>query len=375
MKTKKGGALRSIHLGTLFKRVWNGSIWRRIALVFLAFVVGTVGTMYGVAQWYMQKHSNEPLVLGTTFIPDYAESFGLNSKDTLNAIFGDLGIRQVRLVSYWNDIEPVPGQYDFSNLDWQFDMANKYGAKISLAVGMRQPRWPECHEPDWIKVDSKQQDTWKPQLYKYMSAVIERYKNNPALASYQLENEFFMKVFGECKDFDRNRLAEELELVKKADPNHPIIISRSNNWVGIPLGKPTPDVYSVSVYKRVWDATLTKRYYEYPQPAWTYASLAGAQEIVKGKNMVIHELQAEPWPPRGQDIFNTSLEEQYKSMNAFRMKDRIDYGIATGMRSIDLWGAEWWYWLKVVKNEPGVWNVVKEASQKVAQDNQRLVSK
>jgi hypothetical protein len=45
------------------------------------------------------------------------------------------------------------------------------------------------------------------------------------------------------------------------------------------------------------------------------------------------------------------------------------------MRSIDLWGAEWWYWLKVVKNEPGVWNVVKEASQKVAQDNQRLVSK
>jgi hypothetical protein len=357
---------------TVWTYLWHKGLWRRILLCLAAIFLATVGTAYGVAQWYIHKHANEPLVLGTTFIPDYAESFGLDSKETLNAIFSDLGMRQVRLVSYWKDIEPEPGKYDFSKLDWQFEMANKYNAKVSLAIGLRQPRWPECHEPSWITVDSNKQSTWEPQLYAYMKKVIDRYKNNPALGSYQLENEFFMKVFGECKDFNRERLTYEFNMVKKQDPNHKVIISRSNNWVGIPIGKPTPDEFSVSVYKRVWDATITHRYFEYPEPAWTYASLAGAEELLSGKDMIVHELQAEPWPPNGQDIINTPVEEQFKSINAKRMKDRIEYGEATGMRSIDLWGAEWWYWLKVKKGDSSVWNVVKNEVQKANQQNQKL---
>jgi hypothetical protein len=161
-------------------------------------------------------------------------------------------------------------------------------------------------------------------------------------------------------------------LIKKDDPNHPVLISRSNNWVGIPVGQPTPDRFSISVYKRVWDATITKRYFEYPQPAWTYATLAGAEEILSGRDMVIHELQAEPWPPNGMEIQNTPISEQFKSMNAERMKDRIEFGKATGMRSLDLWGAEWWYWLKVKNGDPGVWNVVKDKINQATLENQRL---
>jgi hypothetical protein len=352
-------------------RAWRGSFWHKALLCLAVLAILVTSTMYGVAQWYIHKHASEPLIIGTTFVPDYAESFRLDPHQTLNAIFSDLNMRHVRLVSYWKDIETSPGKYDFSKLDWQFDMANKYNAKVSLAIGMRQPRWPECHEPDWIHVDSKNPQNWQPQLNAYMKAVIDRYKNNPALDSYQLENEFFMKVFGECKDFDRGRLVSEFNMVKKQDPAHPVIISRSNNWVGIPLGKPTPDEFSVSVYKRVWDATITHRYYEYPQPAWTYASLAGAEEILSGKNMIVHELQAEPWPPKGMDIINTPLSEQFKSMNAERMKDRISYGEGTGMRSLDLWGAEWWYWLKEKKSDPSVWNVVKDSVNQATIDNQK----
>ena len=47
-----------------------------------------------------------------------------------------------------------------------------------------------------------------------MAKVIKRYKNKTVLKSYQLENEFFLKVFGECKDFDRSRLVDEFKLVK-----------------------------------------------------------------------------------------------------------------------------------------------------------------
>ena len=347
---------------------WPVSIWKRVLVIFLATVFLFTATSYGVAQWYIARHNDEPLVLGTTFVPDYARSYGLDPKETLEAIFSELGMRQVRLVSYWKAIEPTPGTYDFSELDWQFALANKYDVQVSLAIGLRQPRWPECHEPAWVSFADKQ---WEPKLYQYMQAVVDRYKNNPALSTYELENEFFMSVFGECKDFNRDRLIYEYSLVKQWDPNHPVIVSRSNNWIGLPLGQPRPDKFGISVYKRVWDKTLTKRYFEYPLPAWFYAALAGGGELLSGKDMIIHELQAEPWPPTG--IKEASVEEQFKSLNPSRLKDRIDYGIGTGMRTIDLWGAEWWYWVKIKKNDPSIWNVVKEAVAQAEIDNQKLV--
>jgi hypothetical protein len=91
--------------------------------------------------------------------------------------------------------------------------------------------------------------------------------------------------------------------------------------------------------------------------------------------MVIHELQAEPWPPNGKDIKDVSVDEQFKSMNPERMQKRIKYGEATGMRSIDLWGAEWWYWLKIKDGDPSVWNAVKDAVNQANSDNQKLTSK
>lgn len=377
MGTKKSGKKRRLQklskkplIKNLLRKlkgffIWRGSFWHKLALCLTLLVVSVTALLYGVAQWYINKHSDEPLRLGTTFIPDYAQNnFGLEPRETLDAILSDLQVKRVRLVSYWKNYEPQPGVYDFSGLDWQFEMAQKYGAKVSLAIGLRQPRWPECHAPTWAQQLPKEQ--WQPKLYDYMKVVIERYKNNPALEDYQLENEFFMTVFGRCPDFDRNRLIAEYELVKKIDPNHPVTISRSNNWVGIPIGKPTPDRFSVSVYKRVWDATLTKRYFEYPQPAWTYAALAGSEELLSGKDMLVHELQAEPWAPNSKEIQDISIEEQFKSMNAQRMKTRISYAKDTGMRTIDLWGAEWWYWLKVKKQNDSVWKVVKT---EVAQAN------
>lgn len=328
--------------------------------------------MYGVAQWYIHKHKAQQLVIGASFIPDYAEGFGLDPKDTLNAMLGDLKLKQVRLVSYWSDIEASPGHYDFSKLDWQFALANKYGTKVSLSIGLRQPRWPECHEPNWAKIDPNNKAAWQPQLYKFIEAVVNHYKNNPALQDYELENEFFLKVFGMCTDFDRSRLVDEYNLVKAMDTKHEVIVSRSDNWIGIPVGKPTPDEFAISIYKRVWDATITHRYFEYPLPAWFYSALAGSEELLSGKDMIVHELQSEPWTPNGLQITQISVKEMYKSMGPQRLADRINYGEATGMRTIDLWGAEWWYYMKVKQADPATWNVVKAAVSQAQANNQKL---
>lgn len=342
---------------------WRRGWWQKIITIVTAFILLSTGTMYGIAQWYINTNDHKPLKLGASFIPAYAESLGLDAKETMDAMLGELGIKHLRLVSYWNQLEPAEGQYDFSLLDWQFEKAEAAGAKISLSLGLRQPRWPECHMPDWAKNLSGGPSVgqWQEKLKDFMTEVVNRYKKSPALESYQLENEYFLRGFSpECTDFSRERLVDEYNLVKRLDPYHPVIVARSNNALGFPIGEPTPDEFGISIYKRVWDANLTKRYLEYPFPAWFYGFLAGTQKLTKGKDMVIHELQAEAWPPNGQSIKETPLAEQNKSINAERLEARFEYGIDTGMREIYLWGAEYWYHRLVVLDDPSLWNVARQ---------------
>lgn len=365
-KTKPQHSVGSVLLWPYrrLQRYWRSGLVQRIIISIIAVIVGFVGVSYGVAQWYIANQSSKPLVYGATFSPYYAEYFDLDPKETLNAIINDLGVKHLRLVSYWDKSEATEGVYDFSNLDWQFAMAEQSGAKISLALGLRQPRWPECHMPTWAM--STPMTEWEPKLTKYIQAVIERYKTSPALESYQLENEFFLKVFGECPDFTRDRLVREAAVVKAADPTRPLIITRSNNALGIPIGDPQPDKFGVSVYKRVWDKTITKRYFEYPLPAWFYASLGGYGKIFTGKDLMIHELQTEAWLPESRGFSMNdiaSIPEQNKSLDATRLQDRLDYAEATGLREVYVWGAEWWYWQKQTANKPDLWDTAKHTFQ------------
>ena len=318
--------------------------------------------MWGVAMWYKASQSSKPLQLGVSFIPSYASSLGVDPQKNLDELL-NIGVKHLRLTSYWSEGEPKEGHYDFSQLDWQFQKAEQHNAKIMLSLGLRQPRWPECHIPDWAV--NQPADRWQPQLEDYIKAVVERYQDSPALQSYQLENEYFLKGFGTCTNFDRQRLIDEYNLVKETDPDHPIVIGRSNNAVGFPVGQPTPDEYSISVYKRVWDAGFSHRYLEYPFPAWFYGWIAGVQEIFQHRNMMISELQAEAWPPNYKSIPETSLSEQSKSLDAKRLQDRLKYGEDTGMRQIYLWGGEYWYYRKEVLEDPSLWNVAKQKFESI----------
>jgi hypothetical protein len=342
---------------------WHKSLWHKIIIGFVIAIALLIGTMYGIARWYMVSVANQPQVIGASFIPDYATSLGLDPQKTLDGMLGDLHIKHLRLVSYWSDMEPSKGNYDFTQLDWQFKKAEAAHAKVSLSLGLRQPRWPECHMPNWAK--SEPTAVWYGQLNTFIGTIIDRYKSSPSLDSYQLENEYFLQGFGECTNFDRNRLVSEAQTVKQHDSKHTLIISRSNNALGIPLGDPKPDEYAVSVYKRVWDGKFSHRYLEYPPPAWFYAFLAGWQKLHDGRNMVVHEMQAEAWAPNNKALQDTSLAEQNKSLDAARLKGRFEYGKGTGMRSIDMWGAEYWYYRAQYLHDPSLLNVARSEYAKL----------
>ncbi len=329
--------------------------WQKVILAAVFGFALFLMSLYVSSLIYRFKHRNEPITYGVTFIHNYAKYFGLNPRETMLALRDDLGFKRFRLVSYWSDIEKTKGEYDFSELDWQFDQVEAVNGDVTLAIGLRQPRWPECHLPEWAK--GKTMDETYPKLSEFIAAVVDRYKDRAALDSYQLENEYFLKVFGECKDFSRERLQKEFDLVKSIDSNTPVILSLANNYFGVPTGDPRPDQFGVSVYKRVYDYTVTKSYFEYPFTPWYYSGRAGFTELLTGKQSMLHELQAEPWAPV--PLIEASIEEQSKSMDAKRLKERIEYGEATGFKEIDLWGGEWWYWRKVKLNDPSLWDTIK----------------
>lgn len=356
---KKARTLFQVGLNLVVKKsraYWHSTIWHRLGIVFIALISMCILTMYGIARWYIASQADKPYTWGVSFIPDYAESLGLNPQQTMTALL-KIGVRHFRLTSYWNIGEPTPGHYNFHQLDWEFAKAEQYHAKILLTVGLRQPRWPECHAPSWVNTSGPMKQ-WLPQLEHYMTAVVNRYKNSPSLSAYQVENEYFLHGFGSCTNYSAQRLISEYNLVHRLDPKHPIVVSRSNNAIGFPLGQPQPSLFGISIYRKQWKQTMD-RYYHYPLPAWFYGFLAGVQEIFLHKNMIIAELQAEPWPPHSAPITKTSLKVQDQTMNAQLLKRRFNFAQKTGMHTAYLWGAEYWYYRLVKLHDPSVWNIAK----------------
>src|SRR3990172_402270 len=68
--------------------------------------------------------------LGATFSTVYADDLAIDWREAYTAMLEDLGVRRLRLPAYWSRIEPEPGVFDFSELDWQLEQADRRGAKV-----------------------------------------------------------------------------------------------------------------------------------------------------------------------------------------------------------------------------------------------------
>lgn len=281
-------------------------------------------------------------------------NFGISIDETLDWLINEAGFRRFRLMSYWNEHEKRPGQYDFKSLDKQVEMIEQAGGVITLCLGARQPRWPENHWPDWAWALSKGERT--KALMKYIKAVVRRYKNNKAIISYQLENEALLKNFGSRPEVDRRRLRDEFQLVKKLDFNRPIIMSTSTSW-GIPFRSPIPDIVGFSYYQVIFNAK-TKRYSTAFHQPWLHRTRTFLIELIWARQVFIHELQLEPWGPTA--IWKMPPGEQDKSMSLAQIRKNLKLAQAVRRYPIDLWGGEWWYWRTLKKKDASMWQVVSD---------------
>jgi hypothetical protein len=313
--------------------------------------------IFSVIYIFMKNFITDKINWGVTYSTIYARELGLDWKQTYLDILDDLQIKNLRLIVYWPIVEPVQGQFNFTEVDWLIAEAQKREAKVILAIGERVPRWPECHTPAWainMSPDAKEQRI--KILYEETVKHFQIYSN---ITTWQVANEPFLKSFGKCNEVTANQINDYIKIIKSNDQkNRPVMLTESgelSTWV---RSAKLADIIGSSLYRTVWNQYFG--YWRYPWPPAYYRWHADMiMKFFPVKQVIISELQAEPWPP-GKHILQTTLEDQFKSFDLKRLKSNIAYTKKTGFTEVYLWGVEWWYWLKIKHNQPEFWNMVKQ---------------
>ncbi len=302
---------------------------------------------------WTQRYDRPQMELGVTFSKTYAEALEVDWRLLYLAMLDELDIKKLRLIAYWSEIEKEPGLYDFYDLDWQIERAKEYGVDVILAVGRRLPRWPECHEPAWVKT-LPESDTRQRQL-AYVRAVIEHYKNNTAITMWQIENEPFLSLFGECPDLDEKLLQQEIDLTRSID-QRPIMITDSGELSLWWRAGKQADVLGSTLYRVVWNKYTGYFHHVFP-PIWYYGRALFLKKFYDVDRVIVSELQAEPWIPEGW-VKIVPFERQIESVDLRQIQANIDFARRSGFDEVYLWGVEWWYWL-AQHEHPEFWQAAK----------------
>lgn len=294
----------------------------------------------------------ENIKWGVNFSQKHAEALGLDWKETYLALIDDLGAKEIRIGTHWDILESEEGKYKFDDLDWQIKEAGDRSVNIILVFGMKTPRWPECHIPGWLKDFSE--DKRQERVLDLIKETVSRYKDEKSIWAWQVENEPFFP-FGECPSFDKDFFKKEIELVKSIS-SKPIIITESGEMSFWRKAAELGDIVGITMYKKVWSKELNTYLDLFYPPMYYWRK----SELIKksfDKKVICIELQAEPWTPNL--IYNSSLEEQKKTMNLEQFKKNVEFARSTGIDTFYFWGPEWWYWMKKANNEPEIWNKAK----------------
>ncbi len=320
--------------------------------IFLSFLIIFFFILFLLSRGYIYNQKN--LQYGVTFSHKQAESLGLDWQKTYLAILDDLQVKKLRLSAYWDKIEPERDRFEWDYLDWEIKEASQRNVEIILAIGGRLPRWPECHFPEWTK--ALDENARQKNILKYITKIINRYKDESSIRYWQVENEPFLPNFGECPPLNDEFLDKEISLVKSLDTREVMITDSGELSVWVPAAK-RADVFGTTMYSDVYSQKL-KSYIHYPlEPGFFRFKKNIARFFAHPRKWIVIELQAEPWGPIPFQYL--SSVDRARTMDLSKFKKIIEFARQAGFREFYLWGAEWWYWEKTVQHNDSLWQEAK----------------
>jgi len=316
-------------------------------------------------------------LLGISFRPRQAEAFGLDPRDSLNALLS-YPFEVVRLSAYWDKIEPKPGRCDTSELDWQLDAAERAGKKAIVCLGpVKSFGYPEYFVPDHqlaapLPEGALIKPTTHPALLAagiaHATRLVERYKNSPAIVAWQVEHEAVDPLGVEHSwRLSAEFVAEEVAAVRAADPARSIMMNgflptstpvRVMQWWrsmdqgdSLAVAQRLTDTVGIDFYPRHaiagnsrWGVYLDGSSHRGQRRRWT--QLLRWAAAAPGRRVLIAEGQAEPWEavttppdPHGRVMYSCPPEQLISTYNhcmrGFRQAAAVPWAYL-------FWGAEYW---------------------------------
>ncbi|HSO92879.1 MAG TPA: hypothetical protein VLS53_00230, partial [Candidatus Dormibacteraeota bacterium] len=274
-----------------------------------------------------KAHANlAPVQVGISFSPRRAAALGLEYHSAFRRLEA-MHFRVIRLSAYWNQID----RDGYDQLDWLMQEAAKNKQPIVLTVGMKGLGWPEFYIPgDFVPSGLKDgQDvaadpTLRDATMTFVENTVFRYRDNPALLAWQVENEPFNRAGPSRLWIDAGFLESEMATVRRLDEHQrPMIVNAFSQFnlvfdqasarhpfdvrellgfqadsaerdslhalnKGDILGL---DVYTAIGYRFLGQDRLSRADGNWPDRLDSLHSLAATQ----GKEAWITEAQAEPW--------------------------------------------------------------------------------
>jgi len=327
-------------------------IFKKILKIFFCIVLIFFAVFFALSF----RSDPERISYGVTFSEQYADYLGLSSREVFTSILDDLKVRKFRLVAYWSEVEKKKGTFNFTNIDFEVQEAQKRDAEVILAVGRRLPRWPECHVPTWAK-DISWEDQ-KKEILTYITETVTHFRTYENIKYWQVENEPYLSVFAKenCGNLDEDFLREEIALVKKLDPTRSVLVTDSGNLGLWYEAWRAGDAFGTSIYMYLWNPTIGEIKSIYT-PSF-YKVKTNLMSLLYGtKKSLLIELSFEPWLI--EPIIDAPIETQIDKMDILKFEEILNFAKKTGFDEQYLWGVEWWYFMKN-KGHPEYWDRAKK---------------
>jgi hypothetical protein len=239
----------------------------------------------------------------------------------------------------------------YGDLDWQLDEVSRAGRSAVLTAGMKAIGWPEFYIParftpparSWGEV-GRSSAALGSAVLEFLGATVERYRGHPALLAWQVENEPLNRSGPRHWWIGPELLARELEVVRRLDPERPLLLTAFGhvNWVvdllSTPWGQgparllsllPAGGTLGLDAYIRVEQRLGPLQWIWRADGAWTSEAARWRWEAQRiGRQAWVTEAQAEPWGPRSFEPADIATVVQ---------------GVReAGHDRVLLWGAEHW---------------------------------
>ncbi len=338
----------------------------------LAVIALAAGVQLMSQYWYNTAPPGDP-ALGVSFSCRQTADLGLPCAASFERLVRDVGVRAVRLSVYWDQTEPQPGRFDFSQTDRLIAIGARYGVHFTLVVGVKGLGYPELYAPSWLPAAVRHPPTMadytadprlRDALLRYVRATAQHYALNPWVEAWQVENEPYVVNVSEIHGWtvDPAAVDAEIALVRATDPLHRPVVVTHSAWTRMDVRWKTAlaqaDVLGEDVYlkKRI----LSNFLYLYPYELGPLTpNLPGQARLAagEGKQFWITELQAEPsgW---GDPLRRPG--DRSRTISPSLLRQYLDVARRSGASRVYFWGAEWWLYQAEVQHDPSMLDAARQ---------------